>query len=355
MGLRERITLGLSLLVLFGAFGQVLAQGGAPKFEVDPTWPKPLPENWVTGQVSGVCVDNQDHVFIVNRNNITAKEAEVSRQAPPFIEFDSDGKVVNGFGDWETAPNTTHGCIVDHENNFWTAGNGDGIIQKYSHDGKLMMQIGKRGVVDTSDGTLRGRPMNSSHTQFYMPSDIAVDPKNGDVFVADGYGNSRIAVFNRKGEFLRQWGHQGTKEEADAGVGGAFMQVVHCVALGNDELVYVCDRQGDRIQVFDKLGNFKKNIWIKRGRSLPDSWGTTWWIGFSPDREQRYMYVADGGDEQVKILDRASGEVLSSFGRPGHQIGEFTHAHTLTVDSKGNVYVAETDWGRRVQRFKPVD
>jgi DNA-binding beta-propeller fold protein YncE len=355
MGLREQISLCLSLLVLFGAFGQVLAQGGAPKFEVDPTWPKPLPENWVTGQVSGVCVDNQDHVFIVNRNNITAKEAEVARQAPPFIEFDADGKVVNGFGDWETAPNTTHGCIIDQENNFWTAGNGDGIIQKYSHDGKLMMQIGKRGVVDTSDGTLRGRPMNSSHTQFYMPSDIAVDPENGDIFVADGYGNSRIAVFNRKGEFLRQWGHQGTKEEADAGVGGAFMQVVHCVALGNDELVYVCDRQGDRIQVFDKLGNFKKNIWIKRGRSLPDNWGTTWWIGFSPDREQRYMYVADGGDEQVKILDRASGEVLSSFGRPGHQIGEFTHAHTLAVDSKGYVYVAETDWGRRVQRFKPVD
>jgi hypothetical protein len=214
-------------------------------------------------------VDNQDHVFIVNRNNITAKEAEVSRQAPPFIEFDSDGKVVNGFGDWETAPNTTHGCIVDHENNFWTAGNGDGIIQKYSHDGKLMMQIGKRGVVDTSDGTLRGRPMNSSHTQFYMPSDIAVDPKNGDVFVADGYGNSRIAVFNRKGEFLRQWGHQGTKEEADAGVGGAFMQVVHCVALGNDELVYVCDRQGDRIQVFDKLGNFKKISGLKEDAAFP--------------------------------------------------------------------------------------
>ena len=124
------------------------------------------------------------------------------------------------------------------------------------------------------------------------------------------------------------------------------MQVVHCVALGNDDLVYVCDRQGDRIQVFDKMGNFRKNIWIKRGRSLPDIWGTTWWIRFSSDREQKYIYVADGGDEEVKIL--------SSFGRPGHQLGEFTHAHTLAVDSKGNVYVAETDWGRRVQRFKPV-
>src|SRR5271169_635356 len=268
MGLRERISLCLSLLVLFGVFGQVLAQSGAPKFEVDPTCPNPLPENWVTAQVSGVCVDNQDHVFIVNRNNITAKEAEVSRQAPPFIEFDTDGKVVNGFGDWKTAPNTTHGCIIDHENNFWTDGNGDGIIQKYSHDGRLMMQIGKRGIVDSSDGTLKGRAMNASHTQLNRPSDIAVDPANGDVYVSDGYGNSRIAVFDREGNFLRQWGDQGTKEEADAGGGGAFMQVVHCIALGNDGLVYVCDRQGDRIQVFDKVGNFKRSIWIKRGNSF---------------------------------------------------------------------------------------
>ena len=181
MGLPVKTSMCLGLLVLFGAFGRVLAQSGAPTFEVDPTWPKPLPENWVTGQVSGVCVDNQDHVFIVNRNNITAKEAEVSRQAPPFIELDTDGKVVNGFGDWETAPNTTHGCTIDHENNFWTAGNGDGIIQKYSHDGKLMMQIGKRGVIDSSDGTLKGRAHELQPTQFNMPSDIAVDPKNGDV------------------------------------------------------------------------------------------------------------------------------------------------------------------------------
>jgi len=347
------ISLGLLLAVL--SVSLCHAQGGALNYEVDPTWPKPLPDNWVTGQVSGVCVDSHDHVFIVNRDNMTDKEAEVSRQAPPFIEFDTDGKVVNSFGDWRTAPNTTHGCTIDSEDNFWTAGNGDGIIQKYSHDGRLLMQIAKRGVVDTSDGTVKGRALNSSHTQLDMPSDIAVDPGNGDVYVSDGYGNSRIVVFDRNGKFLRQWGHQGTKEEAQTGVGGAFMQVVHCVALSNDGLVYVCDRQGDRIQVFDKTGRFIKNIWIMRGRSLPDAWGTTWWIGFSADHDQKYMYVADGGDEQVKILDRAKGEVLSSFGRPGHQLGEFTHAHTLAVDSKDNVYVAETDWGRRVQKFKPAN
>ena len=344
----------LGLAVMLGAICRAQAQSSTLKYEVDPTWPRPLPGNWVAGQVSGVCVDGQDHVFIVNRNDMTDKEAEVSRQAPPFIEFDEDGNVVNSFGDWKTVPNTTHGCTIDYESNLWTAGNGDGIIQKYSRDGRLLMQIGKRGVVDTSDGTLTGRPMNLSHTQLYMPSDIAIDPANGDVYVADGYGNSRIAVFDREGKFLRQWGHQGTKEQADAGVGGAFMRVVHCVRLGNDDLVYVCDRQSDRIQVFDKMGIFKRNIWIRRGRTLPDIWGTTWWIGFSPDREQKYMFVVDGGDEQVKILDRASGEIVSSFGRPGHQLGEFTHAHTLAVDSKGNIYVAETDWGRRVQRFRPV-
>src|SRR5271170_1402700 len=300
--LLEKIWICLGLLAALGVVCRVQAQGRGPKFVVDPSWPKPLPGKWVIGQVSGVCVDGQDHVFVVNRNDMTDKEAEVSQQAPPFIEFDADGKVVNSFGEWKTVPNTTHGCTIDYENNFWTGGNGDGIIQKYSHNGRLMMQIGKRGAVDTSDGTLKGRAMNSSHTQLNRPSDIAVDPANGDVYVSDGYGNSRIAVFDREGNFLRQWGHQGTKEEADAGGGGAFMQVVHCVALGNDGLVYVCDRQGDRIQVFDKMGNFKRSIWIKRGNSFPDTWGTTWWIGFSPDREQRYMYVDDGGDEQVKIL-----------------------------------------------------
>jgi hypothetical protein len=262
MGFLNAVPLCLGLVVASATLCRAQAQSSTFQYEVDPTWPKPLPENWVTGQVSGVCVDGQDHAFIVNRNDMTDKEAEVSQQAPPFIEFDADGKVVNSFGDWKTVPNTTHGCTIDYENNFWTGGNGDGIIQKYSHDGRLMMQIGKRGAVDTSDGTLKGRAMNSSHTQLNRPSDIAVDPANGDVYVSDGYGNSRIAVFDRDGKFLRQWGHQGTKEEADAGVGGAFMQVVHCIALGNDGLVYVCDRQSDRVQVFDKQGNFRKNIWI---------------------------------------------------------------------------------------------
>ena len=331
------------------------AQTKAARFEVDPAWPKPLPNNWVLGQVSGVCVDSQDNVFIVNRRDITDKEAEIAKQAPPFLELDPAGNLVNSFGDWNVVPNVTHGCFIDYENNFWTAGNGDGIIQKYSHDGRLLLQIGKRGAVDTSDGTLNGRALNSSHSQFFMPSDIAIDPQNGDIYVADGYGNSRIAVFDRTGKFLRQWGRQGTSIEAESGAPGVFMRVVHSVKLGNDGLVYVCDRQANRIQIFDKMGAFKRNIWIKRGSGrYPDNWGTTWWIGFSPERDQKFIYVADGGDEQVKILDRVTGEVLGGFGGPGHQAGAFTHCHTLAVDSKGNIFVAETDWGRRVQKFRMI-
>ena len=139
------------------------------------------------------------------------------QQAPPYIEFDPDGNIVNSFGDWKVVPNITHGCTIDYENNFWTAGNGDGIIQKYSHDGKLLMQIGERGVVDTSDGTLKGRALNSSHTQFYMPSDIAVDPVNGDVYVADGYGNSRIVVFDRDGKIPSSVGAPGDKRGSRRG------------------------------------------------------------------------------------------------------------------------------------------
>jgi DNA-binding beta-propeller fold protein YncE len=340
------------------------AQEDTPRFVVDPSWPKPLPNNWTTGQVGGVCVDSEDHVYIVNRRNLTEKEVQSAAQAPPIIEFDSAGNVINSFGDPNIVPASIHGCTVDSHGNLYVAGNHDGIIQKYSQQGKLLLQIGARGRVDTSDGSLTtqaggggfvGRPLNSSRHGFFLPAAIAVDPTNDDIYVADGYGNSRIAVFDKDGTFLRQWGRQGTSSEVEAGLGGVFMQVVHCVTIGRDGLVYVCDRQGDRVEVFDKLGNFKRNILVHTGSEhVPDLWGTVWWIGFSPDPAQRYMYVANGRNELIHILDRESGKLLASFGRPGHQAGEFDHAHTLAVDSKGNLFVAETDWGERVQKFTPI-
>ena len=360
----------LAMLFMILCTHALAAQGNPPKYEVDPSWPRPLPNKWVTGAVSGVCTDVQDHVFIVNRGNLTENELDSGRQAPPVIEFDPQGNVANSWGNRETLPEGLHGCFVDYQGNVWLAGSDDTFIQKYSHDGsKLLLQIGQKGVADSSDGTMQGIALNSSHTGFYRPSAITVDPTNGDVYVADGEGpgsNHRVAVFDRNGRFLRQWVLHRTKAEMEGGEGDEFMQVPHCVAIGNDGLVYVCDRRGDRVQVFDKMGTFQKDILVpyeKRSQNgprlghVPRAWGTVEWLGFSADRMNRFMYVVNEDNEQVDTLDRSTGKVLSTFGRAGHQVGGFTFAHTLAVDSKNNVYVGEAgaeEAGNRVQKFKLI-
>jgi DNA-binding beta-propeller fold protein YncE len=344
------------IAIIFFGFSLCVYGQNPPKFEVDASWPKPLPEGWVTGQVGGVCADAHDHIVIVNRRDITEEEMETSKQASPIIMFDSSGAMVNSFGDPDKVPNSIHGCRFDRDNNLWVGGNSDGIVQKYSHDGKFLMQIGTRGTFDSSDGTGKGKASNSAPDKLFNPAGVAIDPGNGDIYVADGYGNRRVAVFDKNGKFLRQWGRQATKQETEAGEGGVFAQVVHCVAISNAGLVYVCDRQGDRIQVFDKMGKFQRNIWIRTGTpTLPDARGTAWWVEFSGDPQQKFVYVMNGRNETVHVLDHASGKIVSTFGRPGHQVGNFTHGHTMAVDSKGNLYVAETNWGRRVQKFTLVE
>jgi len=328
----------------------------APKFAVDATWPKELPKDWITGQLGGVCAGEQDHIYVVNRRNITDEEKETSISAPSIIKFDMAGNVVGSWGDQSTVPNSIHGCFVDKDKNVFVAGNSDGIVQKYAPDGKLLFQIGTRGKFDSVDGTRRGAGNNTAKDQLHMPSAIVTDPANGEIFISDGYGNRRVVVFDKDGKFLRQWGRQATDEETQQGVPGVFAQVVHCIAMSNAGLIYVCDRQGNRIQVFRKDGTFVRNIAIpNKSGKLPDKRGTAWWVAFSPDQEQKFMYVMNGGTEEVHILDHASGKILSSFGRPGHQMGNFTHGHTIAVDSKGAIYVAETDWGRRIQKFKIVE
>jgi NHL repeat len=356
------------------------AQAGVPKFEVDPYWPKPLPNRWVTGEIGGLCVDSKDHVFLVQRVNdiggmdghlegLTGDELNAGQAGPPVIEFDAEGNVVNSWGDLNILPKDLHGCAIDRDGHVWLDGSEDGIVQEYSHDGKeLLLQIGKRGVFDSSDGTVDGTPLNSSPSQFFRVSEIAFDPHNGDVYVADGHAkgkggnNFRIVVFDRGGHYLRQWKVNRSPEEAKT----AAAPTPHCVRVSNDGLVYVCDRWMNRLQIFDTAGNFQKNmpftfkVWTpipatgtgsRRDAMLVGSASS---VEFSNDRSQKFMYVINEIDEQIDIVDRASGHVLGSFGRPGHQVGEFMHAHTMVVDSKGNIYVGESVDGRRVQKFKMV-
>jgi hypothetical protein len=206
-----------------------------------------------------VCIDAQDHVFVLSRGNLWPKEPPIAIAAPPVIEFDPEGKVVNSWGDRAKMPKELHGCSIDYQGHIWIAGHLDGIVQKYTHDGsKMLLQIGIKGKYDSADGT----------DSTAISGTVAVDAGNGEVYVSEGYGNRRVVVFDRDGHFVRQWGRQGTVAEILEGVGGVFLNMVHCVVIGKDGLVYVCDRQGDRIEVFDKMGGYKRSLLVK------GSWGT---------------------------------------------------------------------------------
>ena len=351
-----------------------------PTYRVDPFWPKvPLPSDpatgkpWVTGEVAGTCVDSADNVFIVTRGNLVAPETVIAVAAPPVIEFNPEGDVVASWGDREVLPNGIHGCFVDYQDNVWIAGNGDGIVQKYSHSGTLLLQIGTRGVCDNPPANTCGNsgsnPLaNQSHTLLNQPADMYVDPnpdpvtgKRGSIYIADGYGNHRVAVFDSEGNFLRQWGSvAGTVVNPLTDSPGAFASGdgghPHCVLVGNDGLVYVCDRADDRIQVYTKTGQLVRIIAVVPGTGVTGTAplgtaGSAWDFDFSDDGAQSFLFEADGGNEQVHIMDRFAGSILASFGQPGHQAGQFTFLHTITKDSKGNLYAGETVNGRRVQKF----
>jgi len=327
------------------------AQTAAPKYEADLSWPKPFPDRWVIGGLGGVCVDAQDHVFLLNRQDVLDVDLNAGKKAPLIIEIDPAGNVVNSWGDPKLLETRLHSCHVDKDNNIWIGSAPSGMVQKYSHDGsKLLLQIGKKGVFDSSDGTVKGKPLNSNAAQFFMPSSIFVDRQNGDVYVSDGEGaggNRRVAVVDRTGKFLRQWQPEG-------------METVHCLTVANDGLVYVCNRQQSRIQVYDKMGNFKKNIDVPwKPYTTPadgkrtETGGSAVALDFSPDSNQRLIYVINQNNSQIEIIDRQSGKILSSFGRPGRFPGQFDQPHGIAVDSKGNVYVAENR-GKRIHKLKIV-
>jgi DNA-binding beta-propeller fold protein YncE len=358
------------LSFLFGICGpgpiEVKAQSGkptvdVPQMELDPYWPKHLPNKWIFGQLGAVCVDANDHIFVMSRGDLWTKEEFIVTPAPPVIEFNPEGDVVNSWGDRATLPDELHGCFFDKQGNFWTAGSGDGIVQEYTHDGKLLLQVGTKGKFDSVDGTdtrkgAHPKPLNSSHTSFASPTDVAVDSTNGDFYVSDGYGNKRVAVFDKKGQFLRQWGRQGTTAEVDAGVGGIFVNIVHCVVIGNDGLVYVCDRNGDRVEIFDKMGNYKRSINVSSSTGGPHYKGPggTCWVSFSRDLAQKLMYISDCSNDEIHIVDRATGVTLANIGHPGQAAGDISSPHSIAIDSKGNLYVAGSLNDRRLQKFKVV-
>jgi DNA-binding beta-propeller fold protein YncE len=337
----------LAVAVLMAA--ALSAQSRPVRYEADVSWPKPLPNQWVLGGLGGVCVDAQDHVFILNRQDVADGDLNAARLASQIIEFDQAGAVVNSWGDPAKLDPRLHSCHVDKDTNIWIASSPSGMIQKYTHDGRtLLLQIGKKGTLDSSDGTAKGTPLNSSAAVFFMPSSIAVDSQNGEVFVSDGEstgGNRRVAVLDADGKFLRQW----RPEVADT---------VHCLAMARDHLVYVCDRTGSRILVYDTTGRLQRTIAVPwtpvtapgDGKRV-ETGGSAVAIAFSPD--QRQLFVINQNNARVEILDRESGAIVGSFGRAGTFPGEFNQAHGIAVDSRGNVYVAENR-GRRIHKFRPL-
>ncbi|MBT3711580.1 MAG: hypothetical protein HOG19_19210 [Gammaproteobacteria bacterium] len=336
----------------------------APAFEVDPYWPQPLPNHWVLGSAIGVGVDSRDHVFVIHRRNsfnerteigaaTDPKTAECCIPAPNILEFDPEGNLVNSWGgpsddyDW---PSSNHGLTLDHKDNVWIGGNGgtDSHILKFTRDGKFLMQLGKPDQGIDSHST----------TNFGRVAKISFDAAANEAFVADGYANKRVAVLDADtGKFKRYWGAYGNEPD-DTNIGRyspedppaqQFRNPVHCADPSNDGLVYVCDRANDRIQVFKTNGTFVKEKFIAP-LTLGD--GSVWDIAFSKDRAQKFMYVADGKNMKVYILDRKSLEVLTSFGDGGRQPGQFFAVHSIATDSKGNIFTTETYEGKRVQKFK---
>jgi DNA-binding beta-propeller fold protein YncE len=321
-----------------------------PQFEVDPAWPKPLPNRWLMGQAAGVAVDRNDHVWVIQRPkslsddekgaSLTPPRSTCCIPAPPVLQFDADGTLLQSWGGpgagyaW---PANEHGIYVDFLDHVWIAGNGpkDGQILKFTKSGKHVLTIGAPGVVgDDADPKHLNRPAN-----------MIVDPQAHELFVADGYGNHRVIVFDAQtGAYKRHWGANG-RPPGTAGV-KPFSTPVHGLRLARDGLLYVCDRPNNRIQVFRKDGTFVKEFTV-----APDTKGngSMWDVDLSPD--QSVLHVADGENNVVWNLARDTGRVLGSFGRRGRGAGQFHWIHNLAVDSKGNVYTTEVDSGKRAQKF----
>ena len=392
-------------------------RGDHPEYVVDASWPQPLPHQWLIGQVPGIAVDRDDNVWIVQRpRTLTSDERAASNfepgvsplldgaprpqgpladcclPAPSVMQFDGKGRLLRAWGgpadpefgvggpgskceepfcQW---PNTEHGIYVDHRMNVWLGGQAGGAVLKFTKDGDFLLQIGRRQppVRNSNDtnGGINGTPLLA------QPADMEVDPQTNELYIADGYTNLRIIVVDAEtGMYKRHWGAYGQNPVNDTGNVGPYVKnqppaphfrnPVHAVRITNDNKVYVADRVNDRIQVFDKrlvgrpcvpagVGTcgYLGEIFVERDTLLN---GSTWDIDVSPDREQKYLFNADGSNQYVWTMLRKTGQILDRFGRNGRSAGQFHWIHNLAIDSKGNLYTAEVDTAKRAQKFVQLD
>ena len=362
-----------------------IAQGQkpvVPVFQVDATFPT-MPDHTVLGGVGGVTADSHGNVWVFHRPH-TLEEGNAFengyKPAPPVLEFDETGKYIQGWG----GPSATgeyqwtnrgglhsayaecgscseerrtngdgrpgsgeHGIYVDDKDNVWLTGNGDGDgqILKFSKSGKFLLQIGRAGTKADSNDT-----KNVSRA-----TTVVVNPKTNEAFVSDGYGNRRVVVFDADtGAYKRHWGAYGKKPDDKApnarlltGPGSQQFNTPHGITISKDGLVYVADRANNRVQAFRPDGTFLKEGYNKReSRGTGSAFG----VALSGDPQQRFVYVADGSNERIAIMDRSTLEVIGSIGGPGRKAGEFFHLHSLATDLKGNIITGESQ-GYRVQKF----
>ncbi len=339
-----------------------------PRFKVDTSWPK-LPENMVVGQVSGVSIDRDGNIWIVQRRDTVRNLPAGKEAAPHVLKFSPAGDLLASWGGPSHAPEidgvnqwpvNVHGLFVDDRNTVWIGGNGAGdhVVINLTTDGKYIGQIGKR---TKTAGNLDKETLGG-------PADAYSDGET--VFIADGYTNKRIvAAHAHDHSFKAYWGAFATRPDAPSRVGdfdqsmassdadgGAnlesrmFGDIVHCVTKNKAGEIFVCDRRNNRVQIFrmDEKGevSFVHNLPV-----APETGGlrTASDVTFSPD--EKYMYIADMANERIWILLAETKQYLGYFGKAGKAPGEFTWLHSVVADSQGNLYTTEVNGGQRAQKF----
>ena len=366
---------GLALAATFGAVVALFEASGraqtnrqqVPLFEPDPLWSQALPNRWVTGAIGGVAVDSHDNVWVFHRQasipdgekaaSLTPPQAECCIPAPAVLEFGPNGRFLQAWGgpgqgyEW---PTTEHGIFVDHKDNVWLSGSAkeDNQILKFTNTGKFLRQIGHSGKNTGSGDT----------ANLGGPAGLFVYPKTNELFVADGYFNHRVIVFDADtGAYKRHWGAYGKKPEDDytfparaellrGPAPPQFNNPVHAVSVSNDDLVYVADRTNNRLQVFRLDGTFVKETFIARNTLQAE--GTVHHFAMSPDKEQKFLYVVDGSNKAVRVLNRQTLEIVANVGgHAGHNAREFFHVHSAATDSKGNLFLGEVNTGQRYYRY----